>query len=87
MKIPKLKKNQLILIKFLDIEEDPSWMPEAKAMEKPDCEGIGVGMYLHHDKDWLYVSTQLVGTKKPQRNKTSYPLGCVMKIKKLYWKK
>jgi len=87
MKIPKLKKNQLILITFLDIEEDPSWQPEEKAGQTPDCDGVGIGFYTHHDKDWLYVSTQIIGIKKPQRNKTSYPIGCVKKIKKLYWNK
>jgi hypothetical protein len=79
----KFKKNQLILIEFLDIEEDPTWQTEERACQRPDCDGIGVGFYLKHDKEYLYCSTQIIGTQKPQRNKTVYPLGCIKRIKKI----
>ena len=84
MKLPKLKKNQLIIIEFLDLEEDPDWMSEEKAKKPPDCDGIGAGFYLCHDKNWLIVSSQILGREKPQRNKMSYPIGCIKRIKKVH---
>ena len=80
MKIPRLKKGQLIVIRFMDIEEDPAWQSESQARQRPDSEGVGVGWYLKHDDDFLYVSTQILDSGA--RNKTTYPIGCVIKIQK-----
>ena len=84
MKIPKLKVHDLILIHFLDLEEDPTWQSFDQARQRPDSEGLAVGFYFKHDEQILYTYTQCVGSGSDMKvNKLTYPIGCILKIRKI----
>ncbi|KKM27142.1 hypothetical protein LCGC14_1577700 [marine sediment metagenome] len=78
----KLKKNQLIEIRWLDITSDGSWLKPATVEKFPAVDCLSVGYFLNQDKKVIRLSS-MVNSNDGERDVTAIPLGCVEKIIKL----
>ena len=82
MKI-RWKKDTILEVTFLDIQQDAGWREEDTAMKRPPDSDIVcrcVGHYLKTDKDLLYLSMMLSGKKRDQ---TVIPIGCIKRVRVL----
>ena len=70
----KYRKNTLLLVAWLDTEQDCKWMTKDKASDFPvEAVCFSVGFYTAHDAEYLYLSGTIAG----ERDKLSIPLGCI----------
>ena len=83
MRIPKLKKNQLILVDWIDAYHDTSWQEEGEARQRPDIDCQTIGFYLKHDEELFWMSATMSAGKKAQRDSIVIPAGCLKKIRKV----
>ncbi len=77
----KLKKNDLVLIKWEDIIQYDDWIAENKASEKSLVSCLTVGFYLNETKRWIRVSDTICSDT--DRNVTIIPKGCILKIRRI----
>lgn len=83
MKIPKLKKDQIIKAEWIDTMSDPAWLSEEDAGKRPDTNCSSVGFYLKSDREFLYMSSSIMGDKDRKRDQTAIPIGCISRITKI----
>lgn len=76
----KYKRNTILLIEWVDIVQDPTWMDEDKAGARPDCDCKTIGFYLKHDKEFVYIASTISGN---QRDSITIPLGCISQTTKI----
>ena len=76
-----LKKNDLIVIKWLDAIENSSWLSAEKASQESLAKCISIGWFLNQDKKAIRISATLGddGT----RNVNVIPVKWIEKIIKL----
>ena len=69
------KTNTLVLVIWVDIQQDPKWQSNESAGELPlDTVCCSVGFVLKKDSEFLYLSTTI---SDGERDKTTIPLGCI----------
>ena len=84
----KYRKDTVLEVEFLDVNTDPEWLDADKAMTRPPAEDVDarcVGFFSKVDKEFLYLSSMVLG-KGGERDRTVIPVGCIKRIKKLYFK-
>ena len=79
----RYKKGQFLLVDWLDIVQDSAWT-KPNGLTKPPKEANcrTIGFYQGHDEMFLYLSHS-IGIHVPDGDKTSIPLGCVQKVRRL----
>ena len=77
----KLKKDDLIIIKWEDIIQYDDWIAENKASEKALVSCLTVGFYLNETKRWIRLSDTICSDT--DRNVTVIPKGCILKIRRI----
>ncbi len=80
------KKDTMLYVEFLDISVDPGWKSEKLAMTRPpvaDTDCSSLGFFSKADKEFLYLTNMKMGGA---RDRTVIPIGCIQKIRKLYFK-
>jgi len=73
----KYKEGDIILIKWIDAEDDPHWMETEKAKQRPDIDCISLGIFLKEDKELLWFSTSV---SKGTRDRHVIPKGCIKSV-------
>ena len=73
------KKNDIVVIKWLDTYQDPRWQNE-KEISRPQADCLSVGFYLKKDKEFIYLSSTISGNT---RDNLAIPRGCISEIKTL----
>ena len=69
------KVNTLILVIWLDTQQDPKWQSAELAQQLPlDTVCCSTGFLFKKDKEFLYLSTTV---SDGERDKTTIPLGCI----------
>ena len=78
----KLKKNQLVEIRWSDITSDAAWLKPQISEKYPVVDCLSVGYFLNQDKKLIRISS-MINNNDGESDVTVIPLGCVTKIIKL----
>ncbi len=82
MKLPRLKRNDPVEVLWVDILQDPSWQSSDVASESQPALCRSLGYYLNCERGCLRISESL-NKDLDQRSVQIFPLGVVLKVRKL----
>jgi len=76
-----MQEGDIILIKWIDAEDNPHWMGTEEAKQRPNVDCNSVGMFLKEDDELLWYSTSVSGN---ERDRHVIPKGCIKSVKVIY---